>query len=234
MWAVGDRHVKWLPSDPEAPAAADEAARLAWLQGRFPAPAPLLAVDDEAGSWLVTTAVGGTAAHLGERHPNLEVLVVAVASGLRRLHALPVAQCPFDSGWERLEGEVSAKLQAGGVDPAALGPPFDRYEADRLVELWRSGRPARDDLVVVHGDASLPNLVVEGGEVVSLVDVGRLGVGDRHLDLAVAHHSIYRDLGPQAVFWFYDAYGMDPDLAGLEHYRLGALLRRAPPAGPAR
>lgn len=226
VWRVGPVHVKLVPTGSPGPGAGDEAQRLTWLQGRAGGPAVLAVDTDERGGWLVTRTIGGVPAHLAERHGDVERVVLAVARTLRQLHELPVADCPFDAGWDVLDAEVARSLDAGLIDTADLGPPFYRYDAARLVELWRQGRPAGpQEQVVVHGDPSLPNVIVDPRAGAGLVDAGRLGVGDRHLDLAVVHASIQRNLGPQAVFAFYDAYGTDPDLVRLEHYRLGALLR---------
>lgn len=226
VWWVAAHHVKFVPAGSLEPSATDEADRLIWLADRAPVPEVVATASDQTGSWLVTRTAAGTPAHRGELHADVGAVVHAVATGLRRLHDLPVADCPFDAGWDRLDADVARSLAAGRIEPASLDAPFDRYDAARLVELWRQGRPDRpEDRVVLHGDPSLPNLLVDGSALVGLVDVGRLGVGDRHLDLAVVHLSLHRNLGPNAVFAFYDAYGLDPDLVRLEHYRLGTILR---------
>jgi aminoglycoside 3'-phosphotransferase-1 len=38
---------------------------------------------------------------------------------------------------------------------------------------------------MTHGDLSLDNILMDGGEVVGMVDVGRAGVADRYQDLAI-------------------------------------------------
>uniref|UniRef100_UPI0030F3B325 phosphotransferase n=1 Tax=Phenylobacterium sp. TaxID=1871053 RepID=UPI0030F3B325 len=53
--------------------------------------------------------------------------------------------------------------------------------------------PATEDLVLAHGDASLPNFVWDGGVGVSLIDVGRFGIADRHQDLSLFLRSAKRN-----------------------------------------
>jgi kanamycin kinase len=80
--------------------------------------------------------------------------------------------------------------------------------------------------VVVHGDPSLNNLLVDpgGAKPVTFIDVGRAGRADRHLDLAV----FLRGLGdhwhdranPDLADRFIDRYGLAPDEDRLAWYRL--------------
>lgn len=224
LWQVGDHRVTLDVAGARGPAAADEVRRLDWLRPRLPTPQVRAFVEDEAGSWLVTTTTG-IPADRPELHGDTDRLVAAVADALRHLHALPVEECPFDAGWDQLDAQVASALSARRIDPSSLIQPFDRYEPERLVQLWRQGRPQREEPAVVHGNPELSNLLVDGPRLTGLLDVGRLGVGDRHLDLAIVHQSIQRHLGPHGVFAFYDAYGTDPDIVRLEHYRLAALLR---------
>jgi kanamycin kinase len=63
---------------------------------------------------------------------------------------------------------------------------------------------------VVHGDCCVPNVVLHDWAFSGFVDLGDGGVGDRHLDLAMALWSLRFNLGSAA--WgevFLDAYGRD-------------------------
>lgn len=66
----------------------------------------------------------------------------------------------------------------------------------------------RDTLI--HGDACLPNLIMENGVFRSFIDVGQAGAGDRHIDLYWAIWSLQYNLGTDAYKdLFLDYYGRE-------------------------
>lgn len=96
--------------------------------------------------------------------------------------------------------------------------PFDRPS-------WiPADAPAPDCLVVCHGDACAPNTLIGGdGSCAGHVDVGDLGVADRWSDLAVATMSLawnYPNPTDAYEAELLDAYGVAPDHARIEYYRL--------------
>jgi aminoglycoside phosphotransferase len=77
---------------------------------------------------------------------------------------------------------------------------------------------------VTHGDYCAPNVFIDPGTLrfCGILDLGRLGVGDRYLDLALMVKSL-RGLNPQygglpAARRFVELYGGDPDDPRIEHY----------------
>lgn len=60
-------------------------------------------------------------------------------------------------------------------------------------------RPVSEDLVVANGDACMPNLMAERGQFTGFIDCGRLGVADRHQDLALAAWSLEFNFGASFV-----------------------------------
>lgn len=194
------RYIKWGPLDPEANMR-DESARMAWARQWIAVPEVIDQGQDAAHEWLVTAALPGHSAVDPRWADRPELAVRAVGEGLRMLHdALPVEKCPWEWGVEwRL-----AHAQARGIqvpDDLRISPEIDR-------------------LVVCHGDACLPNTLLDGtGRPLGHVDLAALGVGDRWADIAVASMSTLWNFGPGWEDTLIEAYGVDPDRERLEYYR---------------
>ncbi|MEO3762390.1 APH(3') family aminoglycoside O-phosphotransferase [Streptomyces sp. B8F3] len=178
-----------------------EAACTRWLRTQgLPAPEVVDVGAADGTTWLVTQARPGRS--LAEPWPaDLRAgAVEALARFTRRLHELPVAGCPFARDLSVTVPLAGAAVAAGLVDEE----DFDddrrgRSAADLFAELERT-RPAAEDLVVCHGDLCAPNVLVDPAtlEVSGVIDLGRLGVADRHQDLALAVRSFTdEDLNPQ-------------------------------------
>lgn len=196
-----------------------EHARLAWLQGRVAVPNVLhFAATDEA-AWLLTTAVPGRMVEeaIEDRGAPREAIVEAMALFLRTVHALPVADCPFDASH-------SVRLADAGRNIAAGLVPEDEFDAERAdwtaEQVWNAlhaEMPTAFDRVVTHGDFSTGNIFVDAdNRVTGIIDVGRLGVADRYQDLAILWNNLEEfGLGAHLL----RAYGeAEPDMARLRFH----------------
>lgn len=190
-----DFYVKWNPRE-SGESLADEAGRLRWLKGRHPVPEIVAYTSDEDQEVLITRALPGRSAVAPVWKSAPERALRALGKGLRRLHEVPVDDCPFDWGIEH-------RLRVEGIPRSEIGPA-----------------PATDRLVVCHGDPCAPNtLIDDDGLFLAHVDLARLGVADRWADLAVLSMSFewnYADYD-EAVFW--QAYGIEPDPERIAFYR---------------
>ena len=80
--------------------------------------------------------------------------------------------------------------------------------------------PRADRLVVCHGDACMPNaLLDDAGRPLAHVDLAALGTADRWADIAVASMSTEWNFGPGWADVLIEAYGIAPDRERLEYYR---------------
>ena len=172
----------------------DECDRLLWLAS-IGFPAPRVLDFEESTSTLVMTAIPGvplSALPAGSAAGGL----AAGLSMLRSLHDIPVGDCPFDA---RLEVAVllaqknvaDGLVDEGDFDVVRRGASASRLLTELLADVPRASELEATDLVVTHGDACLPNLIVDPDTLrpTGILDVGRLGTADRHQDLALLTRS---------------------------------------------
>lgn len=164
-----------------------EMVRLRWLAGFIPVPRVegFVATQDEA--WLLMTAVPGqTAYQLLEAQPDARLGIVdALASFLRRLHAVPIDQCPFTSDHLYRLARARDRIDAGLVEEDEFDEERGGWTAEEVWQAMQRLLPMPPDPVVTHGDFSLDNILLRDGKVVGCIDAGRVGIADRYQDLAI-------------------------------------------------
>ncbi len=198
-----------------------ERERLRWLSGRVPVPRVVGYEVAGGHEYLAMTRIPGLDASDPDVLLHPERLVSLLARALRELHALPVRECPFNMSLPVTLARARERVAAGVVDEADFDEERRGHTAVGVFNELVRTRPQAEDLVVTHGDACLPNFIVNGEYIDGLIDVGRAGLADRHADLALTHRSLTRNLGAGHAEQFLDLYGrgrLDPHR--LAYYRL--------------
>lgn len=195
-----DRYIKWGPLNPEA-SMRDEAERMQWAGQWARVPQVLEQGESDEHEWLVTAAISGETAVAARWIADPAVAVRAVGEGLRMLHdALPVKACPW---------EWSVPARIANASTRGIRVPDALQNAPRI-----------DRLVVCHGDACVPNtLLDDAGAPLAHVDLAALGTADRWADIAVAAMSTEWNYGPGREDALIEAYGIEPDRARISYYR---------------
>lgn len=219
---AGDRPtlIAKVSSDYDIADLSAEAARLKWLRSAgILAPQVLHVTEARPNSWLVMACLTGDNATTSADPPAVKV--DQFASALRAIHALDASTCPFDETLAVKLARAKIRMVSHQVDET----DFDNENRGRTPsELFRELerlRPATEDIVVAHGDACLPNIMLDRGCFSGFVDCGRLGRSDRYHDLALACRSISCNLGDEWVEPFLRAYGVTAlDAKRARFYRL--------------
>lgn len=217
-----DRTV-YLKTHPLSPhfSFAHEVSVLLWLMGKLPVPAVCAYATDAMYEYLVLSEVPGENGVDAMERLESDRLVALLAGGLRQIHALDIAQCPFDE-------RITAKLRRAHYRVQHALVDEDDFDDERLgmtgkevYEALQRNMPPENDVVFTHGDYCLPNILLQGERISGFIDLDRAGISDRYNDLAIASRSIGYNLGPEYEQRFFEYYGIDPVDAGkIQYYRM--------------
>ena len=203
-----DRYLK-IAQNKSAAALRGEIERMHWLAARGIRVPKILRIDDRPEQViLLTQAVPGIPADADADAANalpLLRLIDALAKGIAALHALPAADCPFDETVSARLSRAADAVAAGEVDPRNFAERNRNTGPEALLARLAAAPPV-EDIVVVHGDATLSNILVDADGTIGFVDCGNAGRGDRYLDLSVLHADIDGRYGSKAAARFAQSY----------------------------
>lgn len=132
-------------------------------------------------------------------------------------------------GWlltTELPGRDAAQDWPAADRPAVLAAIADGLrQLDQLTDCPFTTPFPAEGTAVTHGDYAAPNVFIDPTTLrfAGVLDLSRLGIGDRYLDLSLMFKSLRGGLNPQyggppAARRFVELYGGDPDDPRIEHY----------------
>lgn len=169
-----------------------EYLRTEWLASQGVGSAQVLEwIKSDTEGCLVTSCVPGIPA--GELSPDdLLRAWPSIAEKVFQLHRLSTESCPFE---RRLSSVMQTAADVVGrqavnrefLQEADQDIPFDQLLDSLQSQLSLRLMQERSDLVVCHGDACMPNIMVDPVtlQCKGFIDLGRLGIADRYQDLAL-------------------------------------------------
>lgn len=170
----------------------EECDRVEWFSGQgLPGPHPVLWRRTGEAACLVTTAVYGVPAARVSAE-ELSAAWPSITETVRTLHEIPTDTCPFERGVTKMFAKAEDVVARDAVNPEFL--PEEQLDIPTRVLLARlraqlDVRIAQEaaEYVVCHGDLCLPNIVLDPNtlSVTGFLDLGRLGVADPYVDIAL-------------------------------------------------
>ena len=187
-----------------------EVERLDWVSDTLNTPSIELQYFDAGKSVVMLTELPGLPAHEAIHLSEMRDIIRVFARELRRIHELPIQECPFlGEVTDELERAV-ARCNSGSLDVINFRKQTGRTPLN-AVNYLRSNVEKMKDLVFTHGDYCLPNLILDQNKASGILDWGLAGVADRNRDFMSAELTIKRNFGPEWIPLFYRELGLQPD-----------------------
>lgn len=194
-----------------------EAERLRWIGDRLRVPEVVAFVEGNT-SFLLLSELPGQAAQTCIAQTSAERVMEVMADALIKVHALPIADCPFGGLLESELGEAQKRLIDGLITRDHFKESYGQWP-EASMEWLRSNTDLVRDRVFTHGDFFLPNVLIEDGALSGIVDWGLAGIADRHRDFMSVAVTLRLNLNGMYGPRFHEAYGAPgADPGRLEFY----------------
>lgn len=186
-----------------------------WLESRIPSPKMIYHEISSGKSWLLMSRAPGIMSCDESYLEQPEVLVTALAEGMKLLWNTDTTGCPRLRTLDKLLEEAACRVAHGMVDldnvePETFGKDGFRNPAHLLQ--WLLENKPQSVPALAHGDYCLPNVFLKDGKLSGFIDVGDTGIGEKWRDIALCYRSlrhnfdgsyggkIYKDFDPDSLF----------------------------------
>lgn len=217
-------HVKLRPSA-DYSSLQYEVERLQWLSGKISTPSGATAVRLPITSLLVTETINGLPTHklINKIHPSK--IIDSLVEAVELLHKTDVTDFPFSGtgnlSQETVEGLLSNLASMREQENKTLHPDYDNMSMHQLRSIISNEPTPPQEMVAVHGDLCMPNLLFSGeGEFKGVIDVGLLHLGDPLYDIALLSWCLEANMGIKWANKFLSRYGLARDAPAIQYYRL--------------
>ncbi|GHO94764.1 aminoglycoside 3'-phosphotransferase [Reticulibacter mediterranei] len=190
-----------------------EKDRMLWLQGRLPVPEVYYYGVDEQNEYLYMSEIPGVMACDPVFRNDMPELIALLAEALRMMHAVDIAQCPFDQSLSYRLALAYQGVQQGRVAEEAITARYPDLIPATLYEHLTRVRPTEEDLVFTHGDFCLPNILLdrERHRVSGFIDLEYAGMADRYRDFERVCWSLGFNFSREWIPALLKAYGLEEE-----------------------
>ena len=188
-------------------------ASMRWLASRLPVPRVLCHEVLDGTAYLLMSRIPGKMSCDPEFLEQPDILVDALAEGLKLLWNTDPTGCPRRFTLDELLEEAAYRVAKGLVDIETTEPETfaegSFRNPEELLQWLLSNRP-QSVPALAHGDYCLPNVFLENGKLSGFIDVGDMGIGEKWRDIALCWRSLKHNFGGSYGGKVYS--GFDPDI----------------------
>ena len=221
-----------LKIEDDATAMNEQIVLLRWLDGKLPVPKVLAYEVLDGKCYLLMSKIVGKMSCDTYYLEHPDVLLEALACGLRLLWSVDISDCPRRHDLDLQLKEARFRVENNLVDVEDAEPTTfckDGFENPRALLEWLEKNRPMEEAVFSHGDYCLPNIFLVNGKVEGLIDLDHAGIGDRWQDIALCYRSlkhnfdgtyggkVYKDFNPDMLF---EKLEIEPDWEKIRYYIL--------------
>lgn len=123
-----------------------------------------------------------------------EQVIQKYASLIRQFHEIDPSGLPHNHSLEQKIKQVEQSIKDKTINPSHFEKEFKGWSIDAVYQKLLEYLPTQEDLVLCHGDVCMPNIMMNGLELVGYIDIVGIGVCDRYLDIAIGLRSLRYNL----------------------------------------
>lgn len=201
----GDCYLKIAPNN-QSSYITSEKSKLDWLRDKLAVPEVYYFEISNGYEYLLISSMPGKDALSTDILQKPYSLVRAVACGLKKIHSIEIADCPFS---EKIEDKLEL-----------IKSMYKTKRTSKLYNFLIENKPLNEDLVFTHGDYCFPNIIIKDENISGFIDLGRSGIGDRYVDLSLIIRSIMMNYKSDKLLnLFLEEYGLkNIDYEKLKYY----------------
>ena len=177
----------WIEKSGPPAEIALEAEVLRWCEARLPV---ARIFHEQPGVLCISDLPGRPLSDL-----PLQVACSVLADALSRIHAIPIANCPFGAEWNHRQQEAEMRIAAGVVDALDFDEEKQGRSPESILAELRSLPPLPEPRRFTHGDATLENFLAQDRKLSGIVDMARAGLTHPAQDWALALRSVKHQFG---------------------------------------
>lgn len=164
----------------------------------------ILYLSEDRDYMVTRAAIGEDATHALE---DPDMLCDVMAKTLLALHRQPTEGAAVSVRMRRYLNCVET-LKDRNFDPAVVMDRFSIRSKEEAVQIIEENKERLRLDTLIHGDACLPNVILDHGKFRCFIDFNLSGLGDKHVDLYWMIWSLEHNLKSEKyVDYFLDAYG---------------------------
>lgn len=187
----------------------NEKNNYSWLKDKMKVPQILSYIEDENLELMLMNIIEGVPASDNRLNYSNEEIIVMIAKELRKLHSIDIGECSIISNVDRLLKIAESRVEKNLVDELGFDCDHMGKDPKDILNELKNTKQNKEDLVFIHGDYCLSNIILKNGIVNGLIDMEYGGVGDRYRDLALVYRSIKYNMEKEELFdLFLKEYGL--------------------------